>query len=212
MQTAEQWYERVAAAIAEDGYRRWGASEWTTWPFDGELSVRELQPPADQEPLRGGAGGESCVMCAEAAQADPSEYVFWRDELAMLGFPFDGTSLPFLGFLMPRRHADLSDLTSAEAARLGELQMYLERAVTDVLDVPRVQVYRWGDGNEHLHWWVLGRPAGVLQLRGSFLSHWDDLLPLRDRADLRADLDAVAVRLQELAGGEVLPGRQPADG
>lgn len=206
MQTPQQWYQQVAEALAREGYRDWAASEWTTWPFDGELSVRELLPPAEQEPSRGGAGGTACVICEQATLADPSDYVLWRDEIAMLGFPFHGTSLPFLGFLMPRRHADLSDLTRAEAARLGELQMYLERAVTEVLAVPRVQIYRWGDGNEHLHWWVLGRPMGVLQLRGTFLPCWDDLLPLRDLADLRADADLVSARLVELAGGEAIPG------
>ena len=79
----------------------------------------------------------------------------------------------------------------------------LERAVTDVLDVPRVQILRWGDGQEHLHWWVMGRPTGVGQLRGTFLSWWEDILPPRPRAEFRADLELVMRRLVELAGGEI---------
>lgn len=208
-ENAQEWYERVAGALAREGYRSWDAAAWTTWPFDGELTTRELRPPAAAEPPRGGAGGEDCAQCEKSALADPSDYVAWRDEHAMLGAPFGATSMPFLAFLMPRRHADLVNLTTAEAARMGELQTYLERAVTEVLDVPRVQMYRWGDGAEHLHWWVLGRPTGVLQLRGTFLPHWDDLLPPRDPAALRSDIDLVAARLVELAGGEALPGPRP---
>ena len=63
---------------------------------------------------------------------------------------------------------------------------------------------RWGDGQEHLHWWVMGRPTGAEQLRGSFLASWDEVLPARPRRESRADLDAVMVRLVELAGGEIL--------
>lgn len=203
-ETSPQWYDRVRAAVDADGYRPWECEGWVTWPFRGDLSVRDLEPPTPEGP-RHGAGGAGCVQCEASRLPDPRAYVVWRDDVAMLGTPFGGTSLPFLGFLMPRRHADLADLTRAEAARLGELQTYLERAVTGVLDVPRVQVYRWGDGSEHLHWWVYGRPTGVGQLRGTFLAHWDDLLPLRDADDLRADLDLVAARLVELAGGEALP-------
>lgn len=205
-----QWYDRTSREVERTGFRSWDSAAWTTWPFDGEVSVRPLQSPVGAEPAREGAGGDGCAQCEKSALPDPSAYVAWRDDLAMLGAPFDGTSLPFLAFLMPRRHADLSDLTEAEAARLGQLQTYLERAVTEVLDVPRVQMCRWGDGSEHLHWWVYGRPAGVLQLRGTFLSHWEDLLPQREPAALRADVDLVAARLAELAGGEALPGGRDA--
>jgi hypothetical protein len=84
--------------------------------------------------------------------------------------------------------------------------MHLDCAASDVLDVPRVQVTRFGEGVEHLHWWVFARPTGANQLRGSFLLLWDDVLPPRDPSARRADLDLVAARLVELAGGEALPG------
>lgn len=108
---------------------------------------------------------------------------------------------------MPRRHTDLADQSPAEAARLGELLALTERAVIDVLDVPRIHANRWGDGSEHLHWWLYGRPTGALQLRGTFLAIWDDLLPARTPHALRRDLDAVGRRVTELAGGEALPAR-----
>ena len=36
---------------------------------------------------------------------------------------------------------------------------------------------RWGEGAEHLHWWFIGRPEGMGQLRSSFAEIWDEVLP-----------------------------------
>jgi diadenosine tetraphosphate (Ap4A) HIT family hydrolase len=199
--TAQQWYDDTRSRIAATGYRPAPWTDWPTWPFEGELVQRDLEPPV-AERTRGGEGGVDCFIC-EAAADPGSDYVVWRDDVAMLGQPRDDVALPFVAFLMPRRHADLSDLETPEAARMGALMVLLERAVTDVLDVPRAQLIRWGDGQEHLHWWVLARPTGAAQLRGSFLPLWDDLLPPRPREESRADLLAVARRLAELAGGDV---------
>jgi diadenosine tetraphosphate (Ap4A) HIT family hydrolase len=197
--SAQEWYAATRARIEATGYRPAPWTDRPTWPFDGELVQRELAPPGAERP-RGGAGGTDCFIC-EAAAGDGGDYVVWRDDVAMLGQPRDDVALPFVAFLMPRRHADLSDLVPHEAARMGELMVLLERAVTDVLDVPRAQLIRWGDGQEHLHWWVLARPSGMDQLRGAFTPLWDDLLPPRPRAESRGDLEAVARRLVELAGG-----------
>lgn len=46
----------------------------------------------------------------------------------------------------------------------------------------------------------------------SFLPIWDDLLPPRDPAALRADIDLVAARMEGLAGGEALPGSSGPSG
>lgn len=199
-QSAREWYDDTRARIAATGYRSAPWTDWATWPFDGDLAQRELRPPGDER-RRGGSQG-ACFICTAAA-GDGGDYVLWRDGVAMLGQPRDDVALPFVAFLMPRRHADLSDLEPHEAGRMGELMPLLERAVTDVLDVPRLQLMRWGDGEEHLHWWALARPTGVDQLRGSFTPLWDDLLPPRPRAESRADLEAVARRLVELAGGQL---------
>jgi diadenosine tetraphosphate (Ap4A) HIT family hydrolase len=201
-QSAQEWYDETRRRIAADGYRAVDWSSWPTWPFEGDLGrPRELAPPGP-EPERGGANGVDCFMCTAVAD-DDAGYILWRDDVAMIGLPLEDISLPFTAFLMPLRHVDLSDLAPHEAARMGELQVYLERAVTDVLDVPRVQVLRYGDGQEHLHWWVVGRPTGVGQLRGTFLPWWGGVLPPRPRDELRADLAAVMTRLVTLAGGEI---------
>ena len=201
---ARRWYDDTRARIGVEGYGPAPWSGWLSWPFDTEARQRDLQPLADERP-RGGAGGVDCFICDAAGSdevAGTSHYVVWRDELLMLGQPREDTSLPFKAFLMPRRHADLSDLEPREAARAGELMVHLERAVTDVLDVPRLLLQRWGDGQEHLHWWAMARPTGAIQLGDAFTALWEDLLPPRPRSESRRDLEAVATRLVELAGGE----------
>ena len=56
---------------------------------------------------------------------------------------------------------------------------------------------RWGDGSYHLHLWLMPRPFGALQLRGTFLPLWMDLLKDADPQDvvratsqIAQDLDA----------------------
>lgn len=144
-----------------------------------------------------------CFMC-EAAAGHGGDYLVWTDDVLMLGVPQELIAIPFTAFLMPCAHHDLADLPVDVARRMGELMVAAERAVTDTLDVPRLQVFRYGDGQEHLHWWLLGRPTGVPQLGGPFLPRWDTLLPPRTREELRTDLLVVAERLTSLAGGRVL--------
>jgi len=67
-----------------------------------------------------------------------------------------------------------------------------------------VHVNKWGDGGAHLHVVVIARPEGLLQLRGSELALWEEMLP-RYPQDLVDDgLERVAA---DLAGwdGVALP-------
>lgn len=205
-QSSREWYDDVSRRIAERGHQEQDPLSWQTWPWDEDYAVRPLDGPTP-EPARQGEGGNECFICD--ANEDPGDYVVWWDDVAMLGRKREGTPIPFLAFLMPRRHSDLAGLSEAEASRMGILLTHLERAVCEVLDVPRIQAARWGDGTEHLHWWIYGRPTGVLQLRGTFLALWEDLLPVRDQGGERDDIDLVVARLVEIAGGEALP-RRPA--
>lgn len=198
-ESAAAWFDRVTGEIESQGHREVAWQSWPTWPFEPTQLTPRVLAPLGSEPTRAGAGGQDCHQCRKAE--DPS-YIFWRDDLFMLGVPFGATALPFTCFLMPRRHVDLADLSDDESARSGQLLTLIERAACQVLDIPRIQVARWGDGSEHLHWWLMARPTGAEQLRGTFLALWDDVLPARDPGDLRADLDVVAERLVELAGGE----------
>lgn len=204
-ETPQQWYARTQTAIERDGWRESDLQQWSSWPWTGELVPKPLDPPAEEEPPRHGAGGEGCHTCDAARTLDPG-YVLWHDDLFLLGLPHEPRALPFALFLMPRRHADLGDLTPQEAARQGELLTAIEVAATEVLAVPRIQAARWGDGGEHLHWWLYARPTGMLQLRGTFLSHWDDLLPEVPAEQFRADQVAVVRALAATVGGTAVEG------
>lgn len=205
-ETPQEWFERTSAAIAADGYRESDYSEWDVFPWERDWAVKPLQPIADEIP-RNGLGGVDCFSCAtSAAIADGSldnPHVVWTDDLFHLSWARE-TSLPFAAFLMPRRHADLATLTAEEAARQGELLAAIERAAMATTSAPRIQVARWGDGGEHLHWWLYARPAGANQLRGSFLMMWDDLLPLRPAEDVLEDARRFAEALVAEAGGRTL--------
>lgn len=201
-ETPQEWYARTRSTIDTSGYREADLESWSSWPWTGKLRAKPLDPPADEEPPRGGAGGRDCHTCESARSLDPG-YVLWHDSSWMLGLPLESRALPFALFLMPRRHADLQDLTTEEARRQGELLSAVEQAACAVLPVPRIQVARWGDGGEHLHWWLYARPTGMLQLRGTFLSHWDELLPPVPAEIFRADQHLVVAELQRIAGGEV---------
>lgn len=59
---------------------------------------------------------------------------------------------------------------------------------------------RWGDGGSHLHVFFLGRPAGMLQLRGSCLPLWEEMLPWVPAAAAGLALRSVAAALAGRGG------------
>jgi diadenosine tetraphosphate (Ap4A) HIT family hydrolase len=166
-ETPEQLYERV-----KDALQMPPVEEWETFPFDGEMRPRELQPPAERDPARHGEGGVDCGRCT----ASDDDY-FWTDDhwrVRALG----PTGLPLVVMLESREHyAEPGDLPDGLAAGLGLMLARIERAVRAIPDVGRVHVCRWGDGGEHLHWWFMARPARFPQLIGSFAAVWDEILP-----------------------------------
>ena len=110
------------------------------------------------------------------------------------------TGLPLVLVLECRSHLDLGDLPNLLAAELGVMTVRLERAIRSLDGVARVHVNRWGDGAAHLHIWFLARPYGLLQLRGTFLSLWDDILPTIPERQWRENLALVAAWLAEFGG------------
>ena len=94
----------------------------------------------------------------------------------------------------------LGDLPNLLAAELGVMTVRLERAIRSIDGVGRVHVNRWGDGSAHLHLWFYARPHGRLQLRGSFLSMWNDILPPVDEATWKENLALIAAWLAEFGG------------
>ncbi|AYC43686.1 hypothetical protein [Streptomyces griseorubiginosus] len=146
---------------------------WETFPFEGDLRVRPLQPPVLAEPDRHGEHGpEQCRTCLK-----PVTEALWADDHWRLDAIGTESRLPAVVLLQPRGHHDLADLPAERAAELGPLLQRAEQALLGLDGVARVHVNRWGDGAAHLHFWLLARPAGLLQLRGTFLPVWEELLP-----------------------------------
>ena len=185
-ETPEQLYERAVNAL-----RMPPVEEWETFPFDGDLRPRPLQPPEERERPRHGEAGVDCSRCA----APDDEYI-WTNESWRL-WAFDKpTGLPLIVLLEPRAHfAEPGDLPDELAAELGILLAKIERAIRGLGEIGRVHVCRWGDGGEHLHWWFLARPARIPQLIGSFAAIWDDVLPPVPEDIGRADLQALVTAL-----------------
>jgi hypothetical protein len=173
-------------------------TSWPTFPFEGDLRVKKLADPVDEEPPRHGEDPSECSAC----RAPDSAYI-WISERWRVRALDRPTGLPTVLILESRSHLDMGDLTNLLAAELGVLTVRLERAIRSLDGVARVHVNRWGDGSAHLHVWFLARPAGRLQLRGTFLSLWDDILPRISEFQWRENLALVAAWLADF-GGESL--------
>ena len=193
-EAAEELYRRALAEADEEGRLPMPpVDEWDTFPFEGDVRVRPLLPPAD-EPPRQGEGGVECWRCAQG-----DEDAIWSDDHWLVAPLPRPSALPVVVILYPRAHVDLHELPLDRQAELGPLLVRVERAVDAVGEIGRVHVGRWGDGSEHLHLWFMGRPARMPQLRTSFAAIWDDILPPVPEEIWRANNAVVAHALA--AGG-----------
>lgn len=170
-------------------------TKWPSFPFEGDLRVKRLDDPVAKEPSRKGEDAADCVACNA-----PDEAYIWVSERWRVRAMDRPTGLPMVLILESRSHLDLGDLPNLLAAELGVMTVRLERAVRSLDGVARVHVNRWGDGSAHLHMWFLARPYGRLQLRGTFLSLWDDILPPIPASQWRENLALVAAWLAEFGG------------
>jgi diadenosine tetraphosphate (Ap4A) HIT family hydrolase len=190
--TPEEYYARaLTAADAEGRLPVPDQAGWEIFPFEPDsLRVKRLEPPTLPEPARNGEGDSPCSRCA-----DPDRNVVWSNERWLLVRFGNPPAVPFLAMLMPRAHLDLGDLDEEMAGEMGRLIVRLERAVSALPGIGRVHINKWGDGGAHLHVFALARPAGLLQLRGSNLALWDDLLPSLPEDVYAADLATVAAAM-----------------
>ena len=178
---AHTFFDRVVAAADEK--RRLplpSMAGWETFPFEPEtLRVKALEDLTLPEPLRHGEDGPGATAATAACQrcTDPEHGAVWSNERwVLVGEP--ESHLPFTAQLIPRLHYDLVDLPDPMAAELGVLTVRIARALEADPRIGRLHVYRIGDGGAHLHVWLLGRPAGMLQLLGSNLVLWEEMLPI----------------------------------
>jgi diadenosine tetraphosphate (Ap4A) HIT family hydrolase len=170
-------------------------TKWPSFPFEGDLRIKKLADPVDLEPRRKGEDAADCVACNT-----PDDAYIWVSERWRVRAMERPTGLPMVLILEARSHLDLGDLPNLLAAELGVMTVRLERAVRSLDGVARVHVNRWGDSSAHLHMWFLARPYGQLQLRGTFLSLWDDILPPIPESAWRENLALVAAWLAEFGG------------
>lgn len=185
LESPEQFWERANGAL-----RMPPVEEWETWPFDGALTPRRLEPPLAAEPPRRGAGGVDCWRCAHGDEA-----ALWSNENWCVS-PLRGpTGLPAVVILETREHYDFHELPEALQLELGPLLVKVQRAVTAIGNVGNVHVCRWGDGSEHFHVWFMARPARLPQLVGSFAAIWDDVLPPLPNDVWQANLDVIRTAL-----------------
>jgi hypothetical protein len=173
-------------------------TDWSSFPFEGELRVKKLEEPVAVEPPRRGEDKADCPKCHT-----PDDAYIWVNENWRVRSMDRPSGLPMVLILESRSHLDLGDLPNMLAAELGVMTVRLERAIRSLDGVARVHVNRWGDGAAHLHLWFMARPHGRLQLRGSFLTLWDEILPTIPEAQWRENLALIAAWLAEF-GGEPL--------
>lgn len=168
---------------------------------DEHSPVHELAAPVIPEPSRHGEGDKpECSACTR----DSDELEVYRDDLwrvqVLRDRPFPGTCM-----LMPLRHADgVAGLNEAELSTYGPMVARISSALLARPQgapgfgdgrVGRVHSHLWNDGGAHLHQWFFPRPLGYLDLLGSVLVEWEEVLPpageeltLAAAADLRSRL------------------------
>lgn len=169
---------------------------WPIFPFETDgLRSRPLDEPVLPEPPRHGESAADCRTCSE-----PDEAFVWTDARWRVSMSAEPASLPCVT-IHTREHLDFSDLTDELGAELGVLLVRAERALAGIEGVGRVHVYKWGDGGAHLHVFVVARPAGMMQLRGMFLSTWMHVLPPLPDAEWQGLRAHVAERLRAAAAG-----------
>ena len=171
MTTPQQFYDRALAAADADG--RLPLPEQSMWEiFPFEPETLTVKP---LEPLtlpEPPRRGEGGDGCWRCA--NPEEGAAWCNERWAL-VPVRESRLPI-------------------AARVT-------RAVESLDVVGRVHLNKYGDGGAHLHAFLAARPAGMLQLRGSCLWLWEEMLPTLPPDEVAGMVETAVAALADL--GEV---------
>jgi hypothetical protein len=202
-ETAEDFYDRVRAATDAEGRLAVNIEEmpgWDIFPFETDsLRIKPLQALAADEPARGGEDPSQC-WCARPPDSAIAQRVVWSNERWHLHLD-PSMKLPIGLSLGPHEHCDLPTVPDHLAEEMGRLIVAVSAAVESLPSVGRVQLAKYGDGGAHLHLFVFGRPARMLQLRGSPLLDWEENLPPVPVAVHRANAEHVARHLLERVGG-----------
>ncbi len=169
-----EFLDRAGDAAGADGRLvRGPMAQWEVFPFEADsLRVRPLTEYADVEPDRR-KQPDQCKVCRVLDR--PELLLHQGDHLAVIRT--GDTSLVFTANVVSLAHAPLDDLADEGLAELGLLVGRTYRALRALPEVGNVHVNKWENGTGHLVVVLLARPRGVLQLRGSNLPIWADMLP-----------------------------------
>jgi diadenosine tetraphosphate (Ap4A) HIT family hydrolase len=193
----EFYANALTAADAEGRMPLSRLTAWDIFPFEPDgLRVVPLKRPELPETGRRGEGASPCQSCA-----DSGEGKVWEDDRWRLIAFLQPSGAPLVLMLLPKEHYDLTDLPDDLAGELGRLVVHSVRAIESLTYIARAHVSRWGDGGAHLHIFFFARPEGFIQLRGTCLAVWDDLLPPIPRDVRDADAASVARALETSYGG-----------
>lgn len=200
-ESAEDVHARVQAAVGPSGRLPMPpVHEWDMFPWevvDGALVPKVVQAPGPgEEAPRAGAGGVDCRTCAD--QGGPRR--IWENERWSLARPAQPTGLPLIVWLASKEHLDYPDMSDDLAAEYGRISARLCRIMSELPNIGRVHVCRWGDGSEHLHVWFIARTARLPHIIGSMAVEWDEMLPPVPEEIWRADIRAVALAMAEFDG------------
>lgn len=192
-ESAEEIYRRAQEAAGPDGRLAMPpVGEWETFPFEGEIRVRPLAPPAASEPPRHGEDPAECGRCARG-----DVVAIWSDErwrVVPLEKPW---GLPVVVILESREHRDLGDLSGEPAAELGQL-IVSRRARRQPSRGDRARARRpLGRRRRAPARVVHGPPGPAAAAQGRFAAIWDDILPPVPEAVWRKNLATVARALAE---------------
>lgn len=166
-------------------------ADWDVFPFEHEgLRARPLVEYADPEPDRR-KPPEECKTCAALGRDDLVLHTGERLAVIRPG----GTSLPFVANVVSRSHETLDDLDDDGHVEMGRLVGRTYVALRALDGIGNVHINKWENGTGHLSVTLLARPLGVLQLRGSNLPVWADMLPPTPPEELDARADVVRAAL-----------------
>lgn len=182
------WHQRARAAADDGGRLPLGPmTGWEVFPFEaGSLRTRPLGDPQQPEPDRRKAP-DDCKVCR--ALADPRLVLREGERLAVVRTA--ATSVMFTANVVSRAHAPLDEVEPEGLAELGGLLARTYSALKALPEVGNVHVNKWENGTGHLSFVLLARPLGVLDLRGSNLPIWADMLPDIPEPEYAARADVV---------------------
>ncbi|HYU86649.1 MAG TPA: hypothetical protein VEK80_17730 [Kribbellaceae bacterium] len=196
-ESAEEVYARVVAAVGEEGRLPMPpVYEWDMFPWelvDGELQPKVVQKPypGSEPPRWGEAHDKPCGTC----DGGEKNTIIWENDRWFVNRSEAPTGLPLVLWLKPKEHLDLTDLDDDMAAEMGRISTWLCRIMSNLPNIGRVHVNRWGDGGSHLHWWFIARTARLPHIIGSMAVEWDQMLPPGPEDVWLADVHTVAAKL-----------------